>query len=494
MNFQNAFHRKMTLLVCVASGIWAMTQLPGHAVSSEITADQQKILDSDTKDIDDNPGKAEFFAYRGNSYSMFMGHSKEAIADYSKAIEVDPKYEYAYLQRAEEFRKEQKYPEAVADYDAALKLKLSAEAFHKKAVILHFCLKQPAASLPAYSASIAIDPYDAEVYESRGVAESELAQYDKALKDLTRAIEINPRSDGPFMYRADVFEKTGQKDKAGNDRKSQEHLSGYRPLQFYLQSMSEDPDNIGIYFLLADKQIQAKQYKEALDTLTRAIALKNNYAEAYYMRGQCWEKLKNDQQAIDDFSAAISLDPTGAQAQHFKGSSFAERSAVYMARASLKNRSEPQQAINDYTTAISIDPDNMQAYLSRGTIYSLQKRPVKALADKNEAIKLVPKNPILYEARASTLEDLGQFGKAWDDYDRAVKIMDTEDFQKMKIFGDPKVNLASALRERGLVSLRLNRRDDGNADLKRALELEPGQLSLIEFQLQMLQQHRNTSY
>jgi len=51
-----------------------------------------------------------------------LGETKEALEDYSKAIELDPQYTKAYQRRAELNLKAEKYQEAVHDYSKAKEL------------------------------------------------------------------------------------------------------------------------------------------------------------------------------------------------------------------------------------------------------------------------------------------------------------------------------------------------------------------------------------
>ena len=53
-------------------------------------------------------------------YAIDKNH--EAIADYTKAIEIDPKYVFAYLNRGLAYQDLKMYKEAIADYTEAIEL------------------------------------------------------------------------------------------------------------------------------------------------------------------------------------------------------------------------------------------------------------------------------------------------------------------------------------------------------------------------------------
>jgi tetratricopeptide (TPR) repeat protein len=62
-----------------------------------------------------------YFSDRGNTRDQ-MGDPNRAIADYSRAIEIDPDYAAAYARRGWVFLKTDELARAAADFDKALKL------------------------------------------------------------------------------------------------------------------------------------------------------------------------------------------------------------------------------------------------------------------------------------------------------------------------------------------------------------------------------------
>jgi len=65
-----------------------------------------------------------------------------------------------------------------------------------------------------YTKSIEINPGDATVYISRGFAYVKIGQYDKAIADVTKAIEINPGDVGSYKKRGLIYSIRRQYDKA----------------------------------------------------------------------------------------------------------------------------------------------------------------------------------------------------------------------------------------------------------------------------------------
>jgi len=57
------------------------------------------------------------------------------------------------------------------------------------------------------------------------------------------------------------------------------------------------------------------KYKEAIQSLEKAVALQSTYDEGYYWMGRCYEKLNLPKEAITNYRAALSIDPNYAEAK-----------------------------------------------------------------------------------------------------------------------------------------------------------------------------------
>ena len=80
-------------------------------------------------------------------------------------------------------------------------------------------------------------------------------------------------------------------------------------------------------------------------------------AKCYKYEGDILESDSNDSffKAIDDFTTVISINPTNADAYHYRGE----------CKAKLENL---EGAINDYTYAINLKQNFADAYAGRGVI------------------------------------------------------------------------------------------------------------------------------
>ena len=108
-----------------------------------------------------------------------------AIADYTRAIELNPDYAMAYNNRGIAHLQKREYDKAIADYSKAIEL----------------------------------DPDYAVAYNDRGIAYRHKGEYDKAIADYTKAIGLDPQWPHAYKNRAGAYKEQGKKAEAIADLK-----------------------------------------------------------------------------------------------------------------------------------------------------------------------------------------------------------------------------------------------------------------------------------
>ena len=80
-------------------------------------------------------------------------------------------------------------------------------------------------AIQEFTKAIELDPEYALAYNNRGVAYDEKGEYDKAIADCNKAIELNPELDEPYFGRGLGYMELGQKEKAISDFEKSIELS-----------------------------------------------------------------------------------------------------------------------------------------------------------------------------------------------------------------------------------------------------------------------------
>ncbi len=120
-------------------------------------------------------------------------------------------------------------------------------------------------------------------------------------------------------------------------------------------------------------------------------------AEEFYENGKKLSSVEQADQAIDNYSKAIKINPKLAKAYNNRGVAYIWKKKYYL-------------AIADFSKAIELDPKNGKAYNNRAIAYSYEGETDKALKDLKKAQSLgIAVNPDFLkeiEALPSTPEPL----------------------------------------------------------------------------------------
>lgn len=83
---------------------------------------------------------------------------------------------------------------------------------------------------------------------------------------------------------------------------------------------------------------------------------------------------------------------------------------------------DPDRAIDEFSRALAIDPACLVAFVYRNFAFAELKQFPKALADLNQALRLCPDDPRLYNYRADVRIELHDFAGAYDDLCDAMQL------------------------------------------------------------------------
>jgi len=313
---------------------------------------------------------------RLNSSALSIRHAARGFFD--EAIKLKPNFSNAYYFRGRSshtletaFSISVANKEAIEDYSKAIKLDSTlTEACYHRALAFIDSVKR----LNDFKNRNLYVPLSTEFYKNGKFDVSLLAEFYKnkdkisgytelAIQDLIKFVGLNPRFTNAFYKLGEAYSLQG------DDQKASEN---------YLMALKSAP-----------LQERAKEYIEVLQVTP-------NNATDYYRRGLARKDLGDKTGAIRDFTKAISLDPTLAEAYLY-------RAVTYKY---LHDSSRPQKEIKDYTKAIQLDSSLAEAYYYRGRAYKNSGNTQKALKDLDQAITLNPRlvGAYLYRGLYSGLE------------------------------------------------------------------------------------------
>ncbi|HEU4960287.1 MAG TPA: aspartyl protease family protein [Sphingomonas sp.] len=230
-------------------------------------------------------------------------------------------------------------------------------------------------------------------------------------------------------------------------------------------------------------------YARALGDLTHAVTLAPDEARYYYQRAKIEFSMKDDKAAAADLDAAITRAPQDAEPRlarawlrlgDDKAGARADADAADRALAGPSDRrlelgglygalDQPQQALRQYGLWIDAHPHDSKlasAFNDRCWLRATRGEELDAAIDDcNHALRLRPHDPDYLDSRALAYLRRGDFKKAIDDYDDALK-------------AEPK--LVSSLYGRGVARRRLGQTAAGDADIAAAKAIDADRVEELQ--------------
>jgi capsular exopolysaccharide synthesis family protein len=379
---------------------------------------------------------ARAIAGRGKTYAA-MGRHEEALADFSRAIELAPGLAGVLSNRAETYAALGRRAEATADFARAIDPGASLAGANGSRGQANEGTGhgdegtgRSDEALVDYTQVIDIEPDDPRGMSSRGQANQAMGRHEEALEDYTRAIDLDLSLACAIGNPGQAYQATGRHEEALAD---------------FSQAIDLDPHLALAIAARGETNAAMGHRKEALADFTRAIRLDPRCAWAIGSRGQAYQAMDRHEEALADFTRAIELDPNLAWA-------IAGRGETYEAMG------RHEEALADFTRAISLDPRDSWPIGSRGQAYQAMDRREEALADFTRAIELDPNLAWAIAGRGETYRLMDRYEEALADFTRAIELDHSH---------------TRAVAGRGETYRLMGRHDHALADFTRAFDLDP---------------------
>ena len=212
-----------------------------------------------------------------------------------------------------------------------------------------------------------------------------------------------------------------------------------------LSSLKSNPKQPQTLDTLGNALRALGRHKEALNCYEKAIALRPDFAQAFYDRGVALQLAKRPNDAILSYDKAIALKADLAGAHHNRGNALAD----------LERHSE---ALDSYDRALAISNRNPESFNNRGNSLRALGRLADALESYDRALKIKPDYFEAHGNRAIALQAMDRPEDALESYDRAIALND---------------NVAELHSRRGDVLRELKQWRDAALSYDKALALQP---------------------
>jgi tetratricopeptide (TPR) repeat protein len=321
--------------------------------------------------------------FRAGEDFFLAGNYLDAVEQFTRAIDLQPDYDKAYLARADAYEELGMIREAAADYDRA------ATFLDKKE----------------------------EVFFHAGRLYYELAEYDNALERLDKSISLKRNYVEPYQVKAKVL--------LAQDRYEEALENAHIAL-----ALKETTDNFYLHGLVNEK---LGNLEVAEEDFVNAIASEHSHVPSLLALADVRLRLGKMDLALQHVNRAIQFDNDNQQA-------YVIRSKVYVRKLDYPN------AIDDVSKAIMLNPDDTSMYFLRGMYYQDFTQHANAVSDFTKVLLLQPENADALYKRAWSYEQVGNYRDAIRDYEKLVSLSEF-DGRAQKLLKEANVRLFELYRE-----------------------------------------------
>ena len=231
-----------------------------------------------SKAIELNPSSESAYIARGDAF--FIQHlPDEAISDYSMAILLEPKSAETFRLRGEAYYEKGNYQKSVADLETATELKSGNGLAYFSLGQVYFDMGDVSKAIASLSKAIEIDNLNADAYFSRGRAYFALGNFENAVADF-REKSVGSPSDPYSRIWLELAERRGQKAGHMSEAVLRVDMRAWPAPIIRMYLGSENPDKVFASAKEAGETVSQKQTCEADFYVGEFVLLQGNKVEA----------------------------------------------------------------------------------------------------------------------------------------------------------------------------------------------------------------------
>jgi tetratricopeptide (TPR) repeat protein len=320
--------------------------------------------------------------YKTGMTFVKSGNYKDAIEQFTNALNINPSYVAAYIERSRANEAIGNLQNALEDLNRALVFEQSEFGLYEDAARLNFTLGNFAAAQELVNKSIQLNRKSELSYRLLARIQLEMEDYSNALVSMNRALSLKDNPENNF-WRGQVAENMKNYNQAETDfekaiLRNNQYTEAYLALanlrlvtNKYDAAMETcntllniEPGNNDALLLRSHIYARLAEYSKAIDDISKVLATHTGDKEMYVTRGNYYLEFTQYQNAINDFSKALLIDNTYAE-------------AIYRRASAYEQFGDFRSAIKDYEMLTTLSDDDLpaQQHLSeaRKRLYELNR-------------------------------------------------------------------------------------------------------------------------
>ncbi len=291
--------------------------------------------------------------------------------------------------------KEGRVPEAIAQYEAALKIEPGDQATHSNLGNALARAGRAREAIEQYRAALRIQPDFAPALYNLAKALFETGQYPQAVSEYEAVIRVQPDYADAYNGLGEALEST--------PGRSAEAIPRYEQALRLNPSLAQAHFNLGAAFFRERRGAEAAAEYEA------ALRLQPGFAEASDNLGVILCASGRVPEGIQRIEAALSLKPDDAKAHFDLGNALAQSGRI-------------AEAIGQFEDALRIQPDLAEANNNLGMILCRSGRIPEGLQHIEAAIRTKPDFAPAHFVRGLALLQTGRRSEATAEFERVLQL------------------------------------------------------------------------
>ncbi len=353
------------------------------------------------------------------------------------AYQIDKKNSWYVLTYSDILQKNKKFIESAEVLEKAVDADPSKTEYYYEWASAFLFAERPADALKVYDkleSKIGVNP---EVIMQKSRIYQRLNKNDKAIEELNKLIELDPKDSQAYGMKAEIYQAMGKKDLA---------------LETYNKILLIDPENPYIHLSLADFYRNNGEKEKSIDELKKAflnkeldIDTKISILRSYYslidihpeLREQALEmcSLLVQANANEPIAHAVFGDflikynkPEEAKAEYLKAKELGSKDfAIYSSLMLLNAQLQDWKSLTEISVeALSLFPEQSLPYFFNGLAQIQNKKYSEAISVLNTGVKLVVDNKSLegqfFASLGDAYNETRDYVKSDESFDKALEI------------------------------------------------------------------------
>ena len=308
---------------------------------------------------------------------------------FSYEIEAQPKKISSKAKNAasagDRYFRQKDYRNAVNKYAEAISISSDYPYAHFWKGYAHYYLEEYDPAIEELSMALDQGHKPIEVYKLRWFLNYNKQNYDAALNDVQKGLELEPANSSMSLGLGDIQHAKGNYQESVDAYKKAFQLDPNKGDAHYFMAVN--------YSKLGDSEQQGAFALDAVRKGTKYVG------ESYYLAGDSFQKAGKLNEAIENYKRAINVKPKTEEA-------YVRLSDIYRSQKRLND------AIAIAKKGLAEFPNNGNLYANLSWYYSLQNRNVETIENAKKAIELLPDNFLAHSNLCRAYNETTQYPQA----------------------------------------------------------------------------------